>query len=92
MSKLVTAGCKVVLSYLLAGMAYLLYFKWPHYTGHAHVPFSGFPEFLLWSPIAPYFLLEELLAGSSKSLIGLLVFTTVFVCALWLFLRRKGDA
>lgn len=92
MPNFVTAGLKVALSYLLAGAAYLLYLQWPHYAGHAHVPFSGFPEFLVWSPIAPYFLLEELLERSSKSPMGLLVFASTLAGALWLFFRRRGNA
>lgn len=90
MRRFIKAGSKIALSYLLAGAAYLLYFKWPNYNGNSHVPFSGFPEFLLWSPIAPYLLLEELLAGSGGSLVGLLVFTVSLAGALFLFFRPRG--
>lgn len=92
MPSFVTAGFQVVLPYSLAGVAYLLYCKWPHYVGHAHVPFSGFPEFLVWSPVASYFLLEDLLAGSSGSVMGLLVFGSALVGALCLFYRHRSAA
>lgn len=92
MRSFITAGSKIAISYLLAGAAYLLYFKWPNYGGNPHVPFSGFPEFLLWSPVAPYLLFEELLEGSGASLVGFLVFVVSLTAALVLFFRLRIPA
>lgn len=79
---------KIVASYLFAGVAYLLYFKWPHYEGHAHVPFSGFPEFLIFAPFAPFSLLDDLLNGSENATLGLLIFGSMFGCSLWISCAR----
>jgi hypothetical protein len=92
MSNSITVGLKIALSYVLAGASYILYLKWPHYTGNSHIPFSGFPEFLLWSPIAPYSLFKELLTGSNRSFIGLLVFITAFVGMLCILFYRRSRA
>lgn len=87
---------KVLASYLVAGAAYLLYFAWPHYEGHAHVPFSAFPEFLVWAPIAPLFMCEALIEKRGGAVVGLLVFGTVLASGLWLsfaeFWRRRSSA
>lgn len=85
-------GLKVVGCYLLAGAAYLLYFAWPNYEGHAHAPFSSFPDFLVWAPVVPYFILDELLSMRAGAGVGLLVFCAVFVGGLCLSLRVPRDA
>jgi hypothetical protein len=92
MTKYFKVSVKIVACYLIASIAYLLYSSWPHYEGHAHVPFSAFPEFLIWSPIAPYFLFQEFLASPSTAFFGLLVFCLAFSGTLWLFLRRKDNS
>lgn len=92
MTKLFNASLKIAVCYLLAGVAYLLYFGWPHYKGHAHVPFSAFPEFLVWSPVAPYILFQELLEKPNNALPGLFVFGVVFAGTLWFFFWKKSHA
>lgn len=87
-----TIGLKVVASYLSAGAIYLLYFKWPHYEGHPHVPFSEFPEFLIFAPFVPFFLLDNLLNRPGDSAAGLLIFGAAFGCSLWIFLKKKKRA
>lgn len=84
-------GFKVLICYLAAGAAYLLYFAWPNYEGHAHVPFSAFPDFLVWAPVAPYLLFEELLEGRDGAVVGLLIFGTVLVGGLCFSLRSSRD-
>jgi hypothetical protein len=79
---------RFAVSYLLASATYLLYFKWPYYEGHPDAPFTAFPDFLVWSPIAPYFLFHEFLESPHKGLLGLLVFGFVLAGSLWFFFRR----
>ncbi|WP_090445441.1 hypothetical protein [Duganella sp. CF458] len=91
MKVLFTILAKIVASYLFAGAAYLLYFKWPHYDGHAHVPFSGFPEFLVFAPFSPFFLLEDFHDRSANALSGALVYGASLVCSLWFFFKRRRN-
>lgn len=92
MKHFLTAVLKTLVCYLLAGAAYLLYFKWPHYEGHAHVPFSEFPAFLIWAPLAPYFLIESLFDKPVSGVFDLLVFGSVFGGSLWLFFKDWKNA
>ena len=78
----------VFASYLAAGAALMLYERWPHYAGHPHVPFSGFPEFLAWSPVAPYLVFTELLERSGRGPGGAVVFLLVFGVLLGWTARR----
>jgi hypothetical protein len=87
MNRLLRIGIAVLVSYLLAGAAVILFDRWPHYGGHAHVPFSGFPGFLVWSPVAPYFVICDLLTQPPKGLGGSILFIVVFGALLWSTLR-----
>jgi hypothetical protein len=80
-------GLAMVISYLLAGAAVVLYIKWPHYEGHSHVPFSDFPAFFVWSPVVPYAILSDLLAAPPKSLDACVLFSVVFCALLWCSIR-----
>jgi hypothetical protein len=92
MNGLLRTGFAMLISYLVAGAAVILYDRWPHYEGHAHVPFSGFPEFLVWSPVAPYFVICDLFTQPPKGLGGSVLFVVVFGAVLWPAVRvaRRG--
>jgi hypothetical protein len=81
---------KLLLSYLLAGAAFLLYYEWPYDQANSHVPFSSFPEFLVWSPMAPVILFDQIIKKPIASLFGLVIFSIVFIVSMWLFFRRKN--
>jgi hypothetical protein len=89
LKKIIHSALKVIACYLLAGVAYLLYFEWPDYEGHAHIPFSDSPAFLLWSPFAPAIVLGELMMKSWAALPGALVFVAVLAASLWLTFRKS---
>ena len=63
--------------YLIAGAASLLFRLWPEWEGHAHIPFSGFPEVLIWTPIAPLLLLADLVQSPAEHGRNALVFLAV---------------
>jgi hypothetical protein len=85
-----SVGLKLLSCYLLSAAAYLLFIKWPYMEGHSHIPFSGFPEFLIWAPIAPYFMISDIIKAPSNSIPGVLVFTITFALIFWvLFKWRK---
>jgi hypothetical protein len=89
MPRLVVHLVRLMFAYLVAGAVSIVYLLWPHFDPHAEVPFSGFPGFLVWSPIAPYLLWGEFLENASRGIISWLVFAVTFVVALWLsFLPR----
>jgi hypothetical protein len=90
MRRFFKAGLKIVLCYLLAGVIYLLYAGWPHYQGHAHVPFSGFPEYLIWTPVVPYLLLEKIATHPGNAVADLSVFCLNFAGMIWLCFRKRG--
>ncbi len=90
MKRYFSIGLKLLSCYLLSGAAYLFFIKWPHLEGHSHVPFSGFPEFLVLAPIAPYFMMSDLIEAPRNSMPGVLVFMLAFTLAFWvLFKWRK---
>lgn len=78
---------RLLLAYVVAGAALVMYLR-RSLEAHAHVPFSGFPEFLIWSPLAPALILSEFSAHRIQGVISLLVFGAVFGLAGWLLLRR----
>lgn len=65
MLRYVIATGKFALCYLLSGAASVMYLMWPHDESHPHAPFCGFPGFLVWSPMAPYLLVEQLNSRSA---------------------------
>ena len=82
---------KLVLCYLAAGAAFVLFTSWPDYAGHPHVPFSGFPGMLAFSPMAPYLMLLEFEErGASGAIAGVLVFVAMFAAVAWLSFRRSA--
>ena len=83
---------RTLLSYLMAGAACVVYERWPHFTGHAHIPFSGFPEYFVLAPVAPYFLLTGALAGNRSDALGVLLFAVVFAAAMWFMVGRGNGA
>ncbi|RNF84163.1 hypothetical protein [Montanilutibacter psychrotolerans] len=80
---------RLLLSYLLASAALAVFVKWPNLDGNAHVPFSGFPEFLVWSPMVPFLALGDLPQRPVSGLLDLSVFLAVFVTSACLLLRTK---
>lgn len=80
---------KLFACYLLACVAYLLYLEWPDSAGHAHLPFSDFPGFLLWSPFAPAIFFGELTTNSWRALPGAFVFVFVLAASLWFTFRKR---
>lgn len=89
MPKIAIIALKLTACYLVAGAAYLLYVSWPHYGGHPHIPFSGFPAFLVFSPVAPFMLFEEVAIDPWRAWPGALVFGTVLVASLWIVFRKR---
>jgi hypothetical protein len=83
-------GTKLFFCYLVAGAAYIFYLQWPHLEGHAHIPFSGFPAFLVMAPLAPYLMVADLMELRGNPILGPLVFVLSFGAAfLVLFKWRK---
>ena len=83
---------RAVLCYIMASIACLLYILWPNFEGHTHVPFSAFPDFLVWAPISPYLAFREFKNSASEAITALTVFGFVFVAcygALKRFAHRK---
>ena len=60
MRRVALAVFKLVLAYIGAGAILLMYIMRSNFVGHADIPFSGFPEFLVWSPIAPVLIASEI--------------------------------
>lgn len=89
MSKIAIIALKLTACYLVAGAAYLLYVSWPHYEGHPHIPFSDFPAFLVFSPVAPLMLFEEVAIDPRRAWPGALVLGTVLVGGLWIIFRKR---
>lgn len=93
MNRYGSGALTLITAYLIASAAYLCFIRWPDWEGHAHVPFSNFPGFLVWAPVAPYFMLTDWLATPGQSLPGILVFAGTFaVVCLALLMRRKHTA
>lgn len=80
---------KLLLAYLVAGAVAVTYLMRAQLGGNAHIPFSGFPEFLVWSPLAPALIVNEISEHSGQGAISLLVFCTAFIFIAWLLLRQK---
>lgn len=89
MQKIIKVALKSFACYLVAGATYLVYFRWPDLEGHAHVPFSDFPGFFLFSPLAPAFLAVDLSENSWRALPGALLFGAVLGVSLWLAFRKR---
>ena len=80
---------KLLAAYLAAGAIAAMYLMRDRLDGNAHIPFSGFPEFLVWSPLAPALIVNEMSEHPGQGAISLLVLCTVFFVVAWLLLRRK---
>jgi hypothetical protein len=86
-------GFKLLSCYLLGGAAYIFYIQWPNLDGHAHVPFSGFPATMVMAPLAPYFIVSDLMETTSHSTFGTLVYLVSFGVAFWFFFNwRKPNS
>lgn len=81
---------KLLLAYVGAGAALVMYVRRSNLGAHAHIPFSGFPGFLVWSPLAPALILSEYAEHRTNGLICLLVFGAVFGVLAWLLFRRPA--
>ena len=83
-----TASRRIALisvSYIVTTAVALTLYRWPNFEGHAHIPFSGFPEFLVWSPLAPALFVLDF----PNSATAAAVFAILFGAALWLIFRRR---
>jgi len=80
---------KLLLAYVIAGATLVMYVRRTNFGGHADVPFSGFPEFLIWSPLAPAIILSEYSEHRMEGVISLLVFGVAFAVVALLALRRR---
>ena len=89
MRRVALAAFKLVLAYIGAGAILVMYVMRSNFVGHADIPFSGFPEFLVWSPIAPALIASEMSEHQGNGLLSLLVFSSAFAVIAWLLLRRK---
>lgn len=81
---LIIAG-KLLLCYLLAGAVQLLVARYPDYAGHAHLPFSSFPGFLIWTPAAPLLSLTQ----APRNWGSVAVFALTFAALLALALGKR---
>ena len=80
---------KLLAAYLVAGAIVVTFIMRARFEGNAHIPFSGFPEFLIWSPLAPALIVNEMSEHPGQGAVSLLVLCTVFFVVAWLLLRRK---
>ena len=92
MRKYMPVIVKLLLAYLIAGAIAVTYIMRTRLDGNAHIPFSGFPELLVWSPLAPALIVNEMSEHPGQGAISLFVFCTVFFAIAWLLLRRKQSA
>ena len=83
---------KLLAAYLVAGAIVVTFIMRARFEGNAHIPFSGFPEFLVWSPLAPALIVNEMSEHPGQGAISLIVFCTVFFTIAWFLLRRKQSA
>ena len=83
---------KLLAAYLVAGAIVVTFIMRSRLDGNAHIPFSGFPEFLIWSPLAPALIVSEMSEHPGQGAISLLVLCTAFFVIAWLLLRRKRSA
>ena len=80
---------KLLLAYLVAGAIAMMFVMRARLDGNAHIPFSGFPEFLVWSPLAPALIVNEMSEHPGQGAISLFVFCTAFIFIARLLLRQK---
>lgn len=92
MRKYMLVIIKLLLAYLVAGAVAVTYVMHARLDGNAHIPFSGFPDFLVWSPLAPALIVNEMSEHPGQGAISLLVFCIVLFTIAWLLLRRKQSA
>ena len=83
---------KLLAAYLVAGAIVVTFIMRARFDGNAHIPFSGFPEFLVWSPLAPALIVNEMSEHPGQGVISLIVFCAVLFTIAWLLLRRKQSA
>jgi hypothetical protein len=82
---------KLLALYVGAGAVQVMYEQWP-WQGHAHVPFSSFPGFLVMSPIAPIWELGELTSKGPTHFIesGLWLFFLIFGLGLFFLFKKRS--
>ena len=83
---------KLLAAYLVAGAIVVTFIMRSRLDGNAHIPFSGFPELLVWSPLAPALIVNEMSEHPGQGVISLIVFCAVLFTIAWLLLRRKQSA
>jgi len=83
---------KLLLAYVVAGAVLVMYVRRANLGGHADVPFSGFPEFLIWSPFAPALIVSEFSEHRLDGVFSMIVFGGAFSLVGWLLLRRRVRA
>jgi hypothetical protein len=82
---------RALLCYLLGGAALTIALSWNDLSGHPHVPFSGFPAVLVWSPVAPVMLVAGVGDSSMVEWAGFLGGLGVGAIAFfWMPWRMKG--
>jgi hypothetical protein len=89
MRRFATIAGKLLLAYLCSGAILVTYIMWPNFEGHAHAPFSSFPAFLVWSPVAPALIVSEYTEHQADGITSLLVFSVSFGLVAWLLLRSR---
>lgn len=89
MRRVVLVLVKLLLAYMVAGASLVMYVMRSNFGGHADTPFSGFPEFLVWSPLAPALIASEMSEHQVHGIISLMVFGATFAFVAWLLLRPK---
>lgn len=81
---------KVLVVYLLAGMVFLVFSRWPNLSGNGHVPFSGFPEFLIFAPIVPILVFDEAKSGAMGSLVAAVLYFAIVIAGFVRAMRKKS--
>jgi hypothetical protein len=89
MPRVALVAAKLLFAYVVAGAILVMYVMRASFSGHAHIPFSGFPEFLVWSPIAPALIYSKFSEHRVNGAISLLVFSVAFISIAWLLLRTR---
>ncbi|MGB8933391.1 MAG: hypothetical protein WCC48_19265 [Anaeromyxobacteraceae bacterium] len=82
---------RIVASYLAAGLVMTVVF-FAGTEGHADVPFSEFPEWLILTPVMPVWTLDHLFTGggwSARDWAGVLLGPATFVLA-WRWFGRRA--
>ncbi len=75
---------KLIACYLLSSIS-VMFFTMGFEEGHAHVPLSSFPEYLLLSPLFPLALLVGVFEGDREVILNAVWFIANFIVGVFFF-------